>query len=703
MPTTTNTPEIDKKAITAWRARLDEAQRDKAWLQHVKDLEEQRTAAVPQIRQLLDSFLASDIALDRFRADFDRRSRNEWGTFGLGGFGGGMVLNMLVKNVPDHVALTAKLKAALRAPTDEAGAERQLGEFRDYIIALETTNVTAALRSHTSRVPFFVPFWWHVQSPEQWPIYYRSTRDAFVSAGILDDGDDVARQYMRFRPVFLALAKALGLSVWRLEQLSMRVAKGNEGSDGEEIVVAPNVMDEQAERRVWLLAPGEGARLWEDFQRNSIAAIGWDSLGDLMGYADFDAIRKKLAKGRSDGKLPTNDALACYEFARRMQVGDVIFAKRGVHQIIGYGRVESNYRFDSARAEYKHVRAVKWLKSGDWRMGDKALVLKTLTDIGKYPQLVAQIEDIVGIRKVGDAVTQEPLSEYTIEDACRDLFFERARIEQMLGLLQHKKNLILKGPPGVGKTFVAKRLAYLILGEKAAERVDMVQFHQSYSYEDFVRGYRPTEDGGFARHDGPFLRICNRALQDLENSYVLIIDEINRGNLSKILGDLMMLIEPDKRSRDWATTLSYSRDDEEPFYVPPNLHIIGTMNTADRSLALVDYALRRRFAFVSLDPGFETEAFAAELARMQVPTLLVQRIRTRVKQLNDKIREDRQLGQGFCVGHSYFCQVPAGRAPAGDWYRQIIDTEIRPLLDEYWFDAPETVAEVIDLLHDDER
>lgn len=220
-----------------------------------------------------------------------------------------------------------------------------------------------------------------------------------------------------------------------------------------------------------------------------------------------------------------------------------------------------------------------------------------------------------------------------------------------------------------------------------------VQFHPSYAYEDFVQGLRPVETGGFARKDGPFLRFCKDALEDQASPYVLIIDEINRGNVSKIFGELLSLIESEKRSPADAVTLAYAREDEAPFHVPPNLHIIGTMNTADRSLALVDYALRRRFVFVDLPPAFDSDRFETELTRMGVEAALRKRIRTRMVALNEAITKDTSLGAGFRVGHSYFCQ----RVDLHDetWLERIIDFEIAPLLREYWFDNPSRADEVL--------
>ena len=230
------------------------------------------------------------------------------------------------------------------------------------------------------------------------------------------------------------------------------------------------------------------------------------------------------------------------------------------------------------------------------------------------------------------------------------------------------------------------------MGYRAPSRVETVQLHQSYAYEDFVQGYRPTEAGGFELRDGVFLRFCNAALKDPGRDYVLIIDEINRGNLSMVFGELMLLIEQDKRNAGWATRLTYTRPNDPKIYVPDNLLIIGMMNTADRSLSMVDYALRRRFAFVTLRPQFAAPAFREHLTGAGIPSDVVDRIRSRMTELNDSIARDTiNLGPGFQIGHSFFVPVEAGWY-SETWYDRIVDTEIRPLLEEYWFDEPKKAA-----------
>ena len=289
------------------------------------------------------------------------------------------------------------------------------------------------------------------------------------------------------------------------------------------------------------------------------------------------------------------------------------------------------------------------------------------------------------------------MESYTIADATKNLFMSEENFKEYLGLLGSKKNIVLQGPPGVGKTFVAKRLAYSLLGSKDDTKVEMIQFHQSYAYEDFIQGYRPNpdSDGGFTLTTGIFYNICKRAENNPQSNYVLVIDEINRGNLSKIFGELLMLIEADKRGEEYQLSLTYAP--VEKFSVPENLYLIGTMNTADRSIAMVDYALRRRFSFLSLMPEFN-KRFDNALKSAGFSKKLRKNIIDRVSALNEEIRSDKNnLGDRYQIGHSYFC--PDGSKPYNDdWYNRKIKYEIEPLLKEYWFDEQERVDGLLENL-----
>lgn len=279
------------------------------------------------------------------------------------------------------------------------------------------------------------------------------------------------------------------------------------------------------------------------------------------------------------------------------------------------------------------------------------------------------------IREENPVATETPSDSYTKNNFLSEVYMTEKRYERLVGVLRNKKNIILQGAPGVGKTFAARRLAWSMLGKKDDNYIEFVQFHQNYSYEDFMMGYKPVEDG-FELKYGIFYRFCQKAANQPDKDFFFIIDEINRGNMSKIFGELLMLIEKDYRGTK--ATLAYNG---LSFSVPKNLYIIGMMNTADRSLAMIDYALRRRFSFFEMEPDFDSEGFIQYQNSLNNDTL--NELISKVKDLNTEIALDKSLGKGFCIGHSYFC----GRDVCTDeWLHSIVDYDILPMLSEYWFD-----------------
>ena len=435
----------------------------------------------------------------------------------------------------------------------------------------------------------------------------------------------------------------------------------------------------------WIYAPGENSCMWEEFYSEGIMAIGWGEIGDLKTFDSKDAMKSKMKETFDASLSYKNAAHATWQFVNDMKIGDIVFVKKGMHQLVGRGVVSSDYEYDAdCNDKYGNIRKVNWTHKGEWPHPGQA-VMKTLTDITSYTDYVEKLNALFEDESAEDV--EEVSKNYPVhteDDFLDEVFMAEEEYSKLVGILKAKKNVILQGAPGVGKTFAAKRLAYSVMGVKDIDRVMMVQFHQSYSYEDFIMGFRPSTTG-FELKKGAFYNFCKKAEIDSDNDYFFIIDEINRGNLSKIFGELFMLIENDKRGIE--LQLLYS---DEKFAVPANVYIIGMMNTADRSLAMLDYALRRRFAFFEIKPGFETDGFREY--KMSLDNDKFNKLINCVEKLNSVIASDESLGEGFCIGHSYFCNFEADKIDNECLYG-IVEYELIPLLKEYWFDEPTKVKD----------
>ena len=478
----------------------------------------------------------------------------------------------------------------------------------------------------------------------------------------------------------------LSFEAWRYSEEVNRLKRAEKKESKARAKGAALADDDIETIHYWIYSPGKGAKIWDECYDNNIMAIGWDAIGDLRAYNSKDEIKQVMNKHYDPSRSYIHSACATWEFANEMKPGDIVFAKNGMHLIIGRGIVKSDYIYDAQRKEFRNIRKVEWTDRGEWECSRQS-PMKTLTDITSFTEYVEQLNLFFDSDMLDDAETIE--TNYPTYDKARFLdsvYMNDDSYDTLVSLVKSKKNIILQGAPGVGKTFAAKRLAYSMMGVKDPNRVMMVQFHQSYSYEDFIMGFRPSENGFKLKH-GVFYEFCKRAEVDSDNDYFFIIDEINRGNLSKIFGELFMLLESDKRGV--ALQLLYA---DEKFSIPENLYIIGMMNTADRSLAMLDYALRRRFAFFDLKPAFESDGFKSYQHSLNNDKF--NKLIECIKQLNLAIKSDETLGEGFCIGHSYFCDLD--KSEMYEWedsLSRIVEFELIPLLNEYWFDDVDIVNE----------
>ncbi|NLW89859.1 MAG: AAA domain-containing protein [Clostridiaceae bacterium] len=431
-------------------------------------------------------------------------------------------------------------------------------------------------------------------------------------------------------------------------------------------------------RRYWIYTPADAARVWDDYYSHGYLALGFDALGDLKQFSSREAIKKGMQASFGSGRNYKYLGYAAWQFCREMQIGDIVYFGSGPQNILGRGIVKSDYTFDWSRKDHKNVRDIAWTNRGEWSP-NPVVTRRTLVDITNLTGYCRTLEDLISDSSdanISEDYDTDYISSYSKNDFLTEAFMEENEYEELKYLLLSRKNVVITGVPGVGKTFLAERLAYSIIGGRDSDRVKTIQFHSGYSYENFVMGYAPdAHDSRLST--GVFYDFCKEAEPD-DKEYFFIIDDISRGDIGNIFGDLLMLVGRDDRGKK----IRLLHRDEQ-FAIPDNVHIIATMNGASESSGM-DYSVRRRFAFYQLSPAFDKKPFIDYVKKQSSPKL--EKLTRIVSDINKALASDSATDGNRAIGHGYFC----GKQELSDInLNAIAKYELIPLVRELFASNPD--------------